>query len=234
MNTNKKGYRRNKTTEPLKRESERDKIGSYLWNKNLRDYALYYFMLNTGRRISDALKLDVKDVAFMDKSGKFCIAERLKIYEKKTGKYANILINNTARRALKKYLMKRKKQSRLTGKSMAEFLREPLFSSQKPRRNGEKRLTEPSAWRIFNGAAKNCGICWKIGTHSLRKTCGYLLYERGTSIELIQKIFNHSSPEITLSYIGIMQENIDEAFLSLENYSNIYENQRFRREQNIF
>lgn len=51
--------RLNKTTEPLKTQSDRDNLASYLWNRNLRDYALFYFMLNTGRRISDAVKLNV-------------------------------------------------------------------------------------------------------------------------------------------------------------------------------
>lgn len=206
----------NKTTEPLKKQSDRDKLGSYLWNKNLRDYAMFYFMLNTGRRISDAVKLNVNDVSYMDSRGKFCISERLKIYEKKTGKFIDLILNDGARRVLSKYLKKRKRESKKEGRSVAEFLREPLFKSQKPRRNGEKRLTEGSAWRIFRDSARACGIKEHIGTHSLRKTCGYMLREQGISINLLQKIFNHSSPEITLGYIGIMQEDMDDAFLSLD------------------
>ena len=34
--------------------------------------------------------------------------------------------------------------------------------------------------------------------------------------ELIQKMLNHSSPEITLSYIGITRDDIDEAILSMD------------------
>lgn len=208
--------RLNKTTEPLKTQSDRDNLASYLWNRNLRDYALFYFMLNTGRRISDAVKLNVNDVAYMNNRGKFSISERLKIYEKKTGKFIDLILNNDVRRALSKYLRQRKRASQKSGYSVAEFLREPLFKSQKASRNGEKRLTAGSAWRIFRDSARVCGIKAHIGTHSLRKTCGYMLHERGVSINLLQKIFNHSSPEITLDYIGITREDIDEAFLSLE------------------
>ncbi|MBR0317501.1 MAG: tyrosine-type recombinase/integrase [Synergistaceae bacterium] len=54
-----------------------------------------------------------------------------------------------------------------------------------------------------------------MGTHSLRKTFGYILYQSDQSIELIQKFLNHSSPAITLAYIGITQDDMDEAILSM-------------------
>jgi integrase len=66
------------------------------------------------------------------------------------------------------------------------------------------------AYRILNKAAKNIGI-GEIGTHTLRKTFGYLFYQKTKDVALLQELFNHSAPSITLRYIGINQDLMDNA-----------------------
>ena len=202
----------NKTTQPIRSQSDRDALASYFWNRNLRDYALFIFGIYTGRRISDLVRLNVGDVAFMDKKGRFTIRERLVIQEKKTSKFINLVIAPQARRALSKYLKRRRNFSL----SLGTFFQEPLFRSQKARRSGDFRITQEHAWYVLTKAARECGLTYKIGTHSLRKTFGYMLYNKGVSIEVIQKALNHSSAAITLAYIGITQDDIDSAILSLD------------------
>ena len=202
----------NKTTQPIRSQSDRDALASYFWNRNLRDYAFFYFGIYTGRRISDIVRMNVRDVAVIDKKSHFVIRERLEIQEKKTGKFTDLILHPTLRRALSKYLKRRLKKS----ESRGTLLNEPLFKSQKARRTGEYRITERQAGRILNLAAYNCGLNYRIGTHSLRKTFGYVMYKNGNSLELIQKMLNHSSPEITLAYIGITRDNMDEAILSMD------------------
>lgn len=204
--------RANKTTQPIRSQSDRDAIASYFWNRNLRDYALFVFGIYTGRRIADLVRLDVRDVAYIDRKSRFCIVDRLKIQEKKTGKHIDLILHPSARRALGKYLKRRRKEA----PSMGAVLNEPLFRSQKARGDGQHRITQQHAWRILSSAARACGLNYKIGTHSLRKTFGYQLYRAGVDIELIQRLLNHSSPAITLSYIGITQDDMDEAILSLD------------------
>lgn len=201
----------NKTTQPIRSQSDRDKISAYLLRKNVRDYALFMLGIFTGRRISDLVALDVCDVAYIDKRGRFTIKTRLQIREHKTGKYSDLILHPAARRALSKYLHKRKRDS-----TWAYLLREPLFKSQKRRVTGELRITKHYVWWILKSAAQACEINYKIGTHTLRKTFGYMLYRSGTNIEVIQKAFNHSSPVITLAYIGITQDDLDEAILSMD------------------
>lgn len=51
----------------------------------------------------------------------------------------------------------------------------------------------------------------EIGTHTLRKTFGYHFYMQYKDVAMLQEIFNHSSPDITLKYIGINQDGMDKA-----------------------
>lgn len=86
---------------------------------------------------------------------------------------------------------------------------EPLFITQQG-----NRLDRNQAYRILNKAAKALNLQDKIGTHSLRKTFGYHHYKQFDNIELLQKIFNHSYSAITLRYIGIEQDIIDESYMN--------------------
>ncbi|MEK5183319.1 tyrosine-type recombinase/integrase [Paenibacillus sp. FSL P4-0288] len=68
------------------------------------------------------------------------------------------------------------------------------------------------AYRILNRAAAEVGLA-EIGTHRLRKTFGYHFYKRYKDVALLQQIFNHSAPSITMRYIGINQDIIDQAII---------------------
>ena len=61
-------------------------------------------------------------------------------------------------------------------------------------------------------ACKAVGLEENIGTHSMRKTFGYHHYKQFKDVALLQKIFNHSSQQITLRYIGIEQDQIDYSY----------------------
>jgi integrase len=201
----------NRTTQPLRSQSDRKAMGSYLYRRSPRDYALFIFGIHTGRRICDLVGLNVADVAYIDRRGRLCVKDRMEIVERKTGKTVDMLIHPTAKRALSRYFRYRKAEAG----SKRALLVEALFKSQKPNRRGEYRITSQHAWRVLRVAADACGISYRVGTHSLRKTFGYSLYQNGTSIELIQKLLNHSSPEVTLSYIGITRDDMDEAILAI-------------------
>ena len=87
---------------------------------------------------------------------------------------------------------------------------EYLFKSRK----GEnKAITTVQAYRIINRVAKRIGL-EEIGTHTMRKTFGYWHYQQYKDIAILQEIFNHSSPSVTLVYIGINQDNIDNSYMN--------------------
>ena len=116
-------------------------------------------------------------------------------------KFKDFPLSEKTKQALKEYLKTRDYSNN-----------EPLFISRK----NKGFLLRQQAYKIINGVAKSVGIKEKIGTHTLRKTFGYHAYNNGYDITLIQKLFNHSSPSVTLRYIGITQEELDDVYLSLD------------------
>jgi integrase len=55
-----------------------------------------------------------------------------------------------------------------------------------------------------------------LGTHSMRKTRGYHLYQNTKDIGRVMKMLRHSSEGVTLRYIGITQDDVDKDFVELE------------------
>ncbi|WP_352230654.1 tyrosine-type recombinase/integrase [Bacillus sp. YKCMOAS1] len=80
------------------------------------------------------------------------------------------------------------------------------------------QISRVQAYRILNEAAERAGIAKKIGnigTHTLRKTFGYRLYEMDIAVDRIMAILGHSSEKDTLKYIGITADEISDAYESI-------------------
>ncbi|WP_409305632.1 tyrosine-type recombinase/integrase [Peribacillus sp. SCS-155] len=156
-----------------------------------RDLLLFVFGINSGLRISDILKLKVGDVR-----GKDSILVR----EQKTSKSKRFIFNKSIKDAVKQCIP--------TSAGDDEY----VFKSRK---GDNKPITRVAAYRILNDAAERAGVAdniGPIGTHSMRKAFGFHAYKNGTDLVWLQSIFNHSSQAVTLKYIGINQERIDEVY----------------------
>lgn len=182
--------------QPIRDLKQIETIKKLLKQQNLRDYCLFVLGINSGLRISDLLKLTITDVI---ENGK--VKDRIRLREKKTNKFKDFPLSDKAKQAIKEYLKTRSYKEN-----------EPLFISRK----NHGFLLRGQAYKIINNVAKSVGIKEKIGTHTLRKTFGYHAYNNGYDIILIQKLFNHSSPSVTLRYIGITQDELDDVYLSLD------------------
>ncbi|MEG1824331.1 MAG: site-specific integrase [Cloacibacillus sp.] len=183
--------------QPLRTKSDIEKIKGALKERNLRDYALFVLGMNTGLRVSDILRLKVMDVVEPTERD-VRIKDNLEIVEKKTGKCKELPLNKAARSALREFL----RASPLIYRETS-----PLFPSRVGQ--GREPISRYMVWLILKLAANEVGIREKVGTHTMRKTYGYQLYKQGVDITRIQYLLNHSSPEITLSYIGITKDETD-------------------------
>ncbi|MDF2541380.1 MAG: integrase family protein [Herbinix sp.] len=180
------------TVEPIRDKIKIDQMYHYLANKDLKYGLLFKFGLNTGLRISDILPVKLKDV--QTKDGQF--REYFILNEKKTGKEKKVKINSSLSKEIESYV----KQENLSFDSY-------LFWSRK----GDY-LGRVQAYRILKSAAEDIGL-ENFGTHSLRKTWGYWTYKISNyNVGLIMDTFNHSSPSITLRYIGVSQDQKDELY----------------------
>lgn len=168
--------------EPIREGKKVDDIANFLRAQSERNYIMFILGIYSGLRISDILSLKVKDVKNRD---------YINIREKKTGKQKNFQINSFLKKELKKYC---------EGKDNNEY----LIKS----RQGKKPLSRAMAYKIIREAGEEFGIM-NLGTHSMRKTFGYHFYQQYKDVIVLQKIFNHSDPSITLHYIGIEQAAIN-------------------------
>jgi len=176
--------------EPIRNKKQIDALKKYLRGQNIRDYLLFVLGINSGLRISDLLKLTIEDVQGQD---------RISIREQKTGKAKDFPLSDACKKAIHEYL----KSTNIKAGC--------LFASRK----GNKPITRVHAYRILNEAAQRVGIKEAVGTHTLRKTFGYHAYQNGVDITRIQKLLNHSAPSVTLAYIGITKEELDNVYITL-------------------
>lgn len=190
--------------QPIRKKTDLESMKRALRKRSLRDYALFVLGVNSGLRISDLLKLRVKDVLIQGKR-RPQITDRIRLREKKTGKTKDFPLNVPARSALGEYIR--------TNNPAPEG---PLFLSRKRGANGEARsISKVQAWKILSDTAVQVGITEKIGTHSLRKTFAYHAYKKGVDISLLQKLLNHASQTETLRYMGILRDDLDQVYEGL-------------------
>ena len=173
------------TVEPIRNKKDIQKIEKILAKQGQRELLLFVIGTNCGLRISDILNLNVGDVR--NKT-------HIQITEKKTGKFKKFPINTKLKPMLEEFIHGRKND-------------EPLFLSR-----WGHRLDRVTAYFIIKNACEQAKLQEKIGTHSMRKSFGYHHYQQFKDVVLLQKIFNHSSPQITLRYIGIEQDEIDYSY----------------------
>lgn len=173
------------TVEPIRSKQQIKQVEEYLAKKSKRNRFLFVLGTNSGLRVSDILNLNVSDVR--NKT-------HIEIKEQKTNKFKKFPINDKLKKLIQEFIKNKEDD-------------EPLFLSQK-----QKRLDRSQAYRMLNEACRAVGITVNIGTHSMRKSFGYHHYKQFKNVAMLQMIFNHSNPKITLRYIGIEQDEIDNSY----------------------
>lgn len=177
------------TVQPIRDKDKIESMKNELLKTGSRNYMIFVIGINTGLRISDILRLTVSDV----KNKTHIIMK-----EQKTSKVKRFLINSSLRQEIDKYII-----------NMAD--EDYLFKST---RGENLPITRVQAYRILRQAAEKCQL-EEIGSHSLRKTFGFWHYKQYKDVAILQDIFNHSAPSVTLRYIGINDDIKDN---TIENF----------------
>ena len=147
---------------------------------------IWAFVLQVALRISDLLTITMAEA----KSG------RLALKEGKTGKHRLLKLNEKA-------------QAIVESRSKRYPDHEYLFQVESNRAKG-KPVSRVAVAVAFKAVGDELGIA--LGTHSMRKTRGWVMHKAGASIELICKVLNHSNPSTTMLYLGLTQAEIDSTY----------------------
>jgi integrase len=180
--------------EPIRSERDIRNIKKLLADKP-RDLAIFTLGINTNLRASDILKITVGQVRHIQPGQHFTIKE------KKTGKERNITLNKTVFQVIQNLL----KVIPDAGDS------EPLFQSRK----GSGQLCVSYLNLLVKGWCREINLRGNFGSHSLRKTFGYIHRTVfNTDIPTLMMMFNHSTQRQTLTYLGIQPSEILDAYLN--------------------
>jgi len=140
--------------------------------------------INISLRISDLLGIQYSDLDLENR--------RLRLREMKTGKNKEVRLNDT----VIKIVQKRRKKFPDD---------EYLFQVHSNRATG-KPVSRQMVARKFKEVGEILNIA--LSTHSMRKTRGFAMFNDGKPIEMISKVLNHSSPSVTMSYLGITKDEV--------------------------
>lgn len=175
--------------EPIRVMEKIDEMCDYFRNMNdgERNYMLFKIGINNARRISDLLKMRVADVKGKD---------YFEYKEQKTNKHIKLIIHPKMKKEIEQYI------NNMTDSDY-------LFKSRK---SYNRPITRQRVWQIMNECKNACNLKeLKIGAHTMRKTFGYHFYKKSHDVVTLMKLFNHTDQQVTLRYIGVIQDDLDAA-----------------------
>lgn len=204
------------TMDAFRDQAEVDKVATYLLdNEMYREYMLFIVGINLGLRYSDLSILRFCD--FLNEDGTFKdelpLRSEVKTRNKKT-RNRHIMINNAVKKAIAEFLSR-------NPRNITDYLFENISNNRsayvgQSENSESKPLSNTAICNMVKSIAEDVGIFRRFGSHSLRKTFGrlYLINHKDdpTALITLQMIFGHSSPRITLAYIGITADDLAEAY----------------------
>ncbi|MDO3682097.1 site-specific integrase [Paenibacillus ehimensis] len=180
----KKKGRGSQRMQPIRDLEKLEEVKAYLRASSYRDYFCFHLGCNTGFRIGDLVNLRVCDVR--NKT-------HIIVQEEKTGKMRRAFLNETLRAEIAEYT-----------RVMADD--DWLFPSNREGRP----LCRIHFYRMVRCAGERAGLS-ELGSHTMRKTFGYHFYKKTKDIGMLMQILNHSNETVTMRYIGILEDEIDQA-----------------------
>jgi len=145
-----------------------------------------------GLRISDLLNIEFSHIDLDAHNTPI----NLTLIETKTRKRHTIRINDNALKVIRQ---------RKADNPHHQF----LFQVESNRQKGQA-IHRNSVFNAFKKASAT--LDKNIGTHSMRKAKGMMMYEANVPIALIAKVLNHASEACTLRYLGITKNEVLQSY----------------------
>ncbi len=189
-----------KFVDPIRDRDTINAAKTWLKARSLRNWALFICGINFALRISDLLRLTVRDVY----DGRQ-IREEFEIRQKKTNGRVRVHIPKNAREALQTYL-----DEEHPAPNRPEA---PLFPADPSALRGDrvgtlKPISRQWANHFLKEAVRQFEPTLQVASHTLRKTWGYQAFKQGVPLELIMHKLGHQSPSATLRYLGIRDDDV--------------------------
>jgi integrase len=155
----------------------RERMFEYAKQFDEKYYVLLLIGFNTGLRISDILKIRVRDVS-----------ESFILRETKTGKQRTIKLSKTILGQIERYIDRVHKNKR-----MNYLVYSRHWCKDKP-------LTRVQAYKILRRIAETVGLMG-TGTHCMRKSFAHDLFRDTKDINVVRDVLNHKYTETTMRYL---------------------------------
>lgn len=191
------------TVYPIKTHKDIIAMANWLYEHKDNKYVLAFTLgINLGLRANELLDLKMNQVFSPNGSVRLIEDEEdtsdgIDIYQSKTKKHRTVFLNAACKDAL---------EWAFPIKGAYLHSEGYLFPSR------EGGAIQVGTFRkVLKEAAAACGLKQNIGTHTCRKTWGWHQYKYNSEkanldITMLQRAFGHSSPEVTLRYLGITDE----------------------------
>lgn len=182
----------------------------------LRDRALLEVLYGTGARISEAVGLDVDDLALdpaHDAPGGRDATEEgppgTALLRGKGSKERIVPVGRFAREALEAYLVRGRPElvSAATGRTGPGQRAGALFLNA---RGG--RLSRQSAWAVIVKAAERAGVTAEVSPHTMRHSFATHLLEGGADVRVVQELLGHASVTTTQIYTLVTVDSLREVY----------------------
>lgn len=174
-----------------------------------RNKLLFILGINLSLRASDLRTVKYSFFFHKTDDGKLEFNEYYSLIpqkQKKTRKYIKLFFNDVVKNAIMNYIEY----------YPIDDIDSMVFASRK---GDDEAIKEQTIWRILNDRAIEAGIKQNIGSHSLRKTFGYWTWheaeDKNKALVILQQLFAHSSTQVTMRYIGILDEEIKDTYYSI-------------------
>ncbi|WAA64857.1 site-specific tyrosine recombinase XerD [Microbacterium oxydans] len=158
----------------------------------VRDRALLELLYATGARVSEAIGLDVDDLAHGD-------VLRLR---GKGSKERIVPIGSYARAAVDAYLTRVRPELAAKGRASARLF---LGARGAP-------LSRQSAWLVIRAAAEQAQITAEVSPHTLRHSFATHLLQGGADVRVVQELLGHSSVATTQIYTHVSVDTLRDIY----------------------